>query len=125
MVLDICAPINLLVRVVAVYAVRFDVGLDGVPHFGEHVSNSLRERFFAVLDGKVNLARFRRCVNLARFRRCAHSKCGRVFYAARADQLCCSARCNNARWQALWYADPKHGKSAVYQRENRKQEQER
>ena len=49
MVLDICAPINLLVRVVAVYAVRFDVGLDGVPHFGEHVSNSLRERFFAVL----------------------------------------------------------------------------
>jgi hypothetical protein len=109
--------IDLLVNVMAVYGGRFEVGADGIPKLAEHMGSAmLRERFFTLLDGKVNLARFRRC---------AHSKCGRVFYAARADQLCCSARCNNARWQALWYADPKHGKSAIYQRQNRKQEQGR
>jgi hypothetical protein len=111
-------PIDLLVNIVAVYGDRFEVGIDGVPKLAEHVGSTiLRERFFKLLDGRVNLAHFRRC---------AHSKCGRVFYAAREDQLCCSARCNNARWQGLWYAaDPEHAKSVIYQRANRKQGQGR
>jgi hypothetical protein len=69
----------------------------------------LVERLLKVLDG----------ADPARIRRCAFKNCQRVFYAKRADQLCCSRRCNNNRLQREWYAE--HGKSAVYQRPNRKE----
>jgi hypothetical protein len=96
--------IRVFVSVVAIYAGLFEVRSDGVPHLVEQVSKPgiLRDRFFELLDGKVNLALLRTC---------AHRKCARIFYAARKDQLCCSPRHTNARGYALWYAE--HGKSAV------------
>ncbi len=53
----------------------------------------------------------------ARVRRCSFSKCGRIFYAKRADSLCCSRRCNNNRLQREWYwSEPGGKKDVVYQR---------
>ncbi len=43
-----------------------------------------------------------------RFRQYALESCGRLFYAKRADQLCCSSKCNNARLQREW--NHQHGK---------------
>jgi len=54
--------------------------------------------------------------DLARFRRCA--RCKRAFYAARADSVCCSHRCNNNRLQHEWYQ--RHGKAAKYQPSQRR-----
>jgi hypothetical protein len=86
-------------------AKAFTAGRDGrlepnriaMPGYG---CTELIRRFYDVLDGAY----------LTRFRRCAYRKCQRLFYAGRDDQLCCTPRCNNARWQLEWYA--KHGKSA-------------
>lgn len=72
-------------------------------------TRQLVERLLKVLNG----------ADPARFRRCAFEKCQRVFYARRADQLCCSGRCNNNRLQRKWYVE--HGKSAVYERANRRE----
>jgi hypothetical protein len=76
--------------------------------------------------GKLLIARFVELLDgaeLARFRRCAHLKCGKVFYARRLDQLCCSPVCNNARWQRNWYK--KHGKSVSEYRHDRYAERQR
>jgi hypothetical protein len=67
-------------------------------------THRLVERLLKVFEG----------ADPARIRRCAFAKCGRVFYAKRIDQLCCSRRCNNNRIQREWYKE--HGKSAVYAR---------
>lgn len=72
-------------------------------------TRQLVERLLKVLDG----------ADPARIRRCGFKNCQKVFYAKRADQLCCSRRCNNNRLQREWYAE--HGKAAVYQRPNRKE----
>lgn len=53
----------------------------------------------------------------SRFRHCESPSCNRLFYAKRADQRCCSGRCNNNRLQRKWYAE--HGKSVKYSQGNR------
>jgi hypothetical protein len=111
--------IDFTVEFISTHFCRFHVDADGSPRFDERLGNSemLRDRFFDLLKQEVDLARLRKC---------AHSTCGRVFYAARADQLCCSARCNNARWQTLSYAaDPQRSKSVIYHRQNRREGQGR
>jgi hypothetical protein len=57
------------------------------------------------------------------FRRCAFSKCGRIFYARRIDQLCCSPRHNNNRLQREWYQSNKlEAKAKIAGRANRREE---
>jgi hypothetical protein len=70
---------------------------------------ALTQRFMEVLEG----------ADSTRVRQCAFVECRRVFYARRADQLCCSGRCNNNRLQREWYG--RHGKSAVYERAGHKE----
>jgi hypothetical protein len=72
-------------------------------------SRALVERLLKLLSGS----------DPARIRRCAFVNCGKVFYAQRIDQLCCSRRCNNNRLQREWYQE--HGKSAVYVRASRRE----
>jgi hypothetical protein len=56
--------------------------------------------------------------DLSRFRCCAYEQCKKAFYAARANSVCCSRRCNNNRLQHKWYR--RHGKAEKYQPSQRK-----
>jgi hypothetical protein len=93
-----------LVPIFVLHYTHFRAAQDGrLQVIDEHYPSypaQLIERLYELLDGAY----------VTRFRRCAYRKCRRLFYARRDDQLCCTPRCNNDRWQLKSYAS--HGKSA-------------
>lgn len=93
-----------------------------------------REDFVVGQDGKLHRvgtypavreqARFRDallCEVISQVRKCRNDGCLNLFWAGRADRLCCSKRCNDARSQREWYWAHKDDKKyATYVRERDK-----